>query len=686
MTVRERELYNNAERFAKEYYELAKDGKVAGLTPNDKELLKKGRSEFIDFYSGAFKTNLENDYPEDSWDDKKAERLKNTKPAEGISYLLYGGDSPEKKHDNAEFTKFKEIIEDGKWHGMSPGAISHWASTKGGYDWSSKKSRDQFWSDLSKFDIMYNRGRQAQEFANSGWGKFSSIVSPSAYNEAMYQATTGDYDISRLLGQGAVDFAANAGTWLAPGAGSAAKMELAAPVLAGGAQAISEGARQVGKHLINGQLEMDPSAPITAFTLGSTIPMGATFIRSMAAQTPSQSGRAFARGMAKGTRGVMDAEQVEMNQIKADLLMARQGIKRRLDKTKEGLENYWSGGENVAAPTAGSLAQVSAEKQAEDRVLKQLRLLGTPGFENYTGGAVQYGDPIAMALQGFKDARTARGLKTPAAILPVEQMVDDAGKVHEGIEVTVADALKPEMYQRGIFGYDPILLSKVSKSAKLTKAEKEAVGEFQNRVARTIDNLKGEDRGNISLGITHNAETGKPNVGWIANGSPDWGYNNMGSMMGDKLGLLQSASEKMRISRGMDAVEGAYNSIGRVSDIDDPTMYQKALEMQESFPAKMSALGMDDNKKAYNLGLLTGKVASYGFGRIEPMTQLSTTSIFGNGLEGKANAFKNSEYFQNLPEQRKNVLEAAFKKVQEEEKQKKLDVKFNKQRVSRNTR
>lgn len=675
MTVRERELYNNAERFAKEYYELAKDGKVAGLTPRDKELLKKGRSEFIDFYSDVFKTNLENDYPEDSWDDKKAERLKNTKPAEGIGYLLYGGDSPEKKHDDAEFTKFKEIIEDGKWHGMSSGAISHWASTKGGYDWSSKKSRDQFWDDLSKFDLMYNRGKQMQEFANSGWGKFSAIASPSAYEEAMYQMATGDYDDSRLMGQGALDFATNMGTWLAPGAGNVAKMELAAPVIAGGAQAASEGARQVGKYLINDQLQMDPTAPVTAFTLGSSIPMGATMVRSMAAQTPSQSGRAFARGMAKGTRGVMDAEQAEMNQIKADLLMARQGIKRRLDKTKEGLENYWAGGENVAAPTAGSLAQVSAEKQAEDRVLKQLRLLGTPGFENYTGGAVQYGDPIARALQGFKDARTARGLKTPAAILPVEQMVDDAGKVREGIEVTVADALKPELYQRGVFGYDPILLSKVSKNAKLTKAEKEAVEEFQGKVAETIDKLNGEDIGNISPGITHNPETGKPNLGWIANGSPDWGYNTVGSMGGNKLGLLGSASEKMRISRGMDAVEGSYNSIGRVSDIDDPVMYQKALEMQESFPAKMSALGMDDNKKAYNLGLLTGKGLSYGFGRIEPMTQLSTTSIFGNGLEGKVEAFKNSEYFQNLPEQRKNALEAAFKKVQEEEKAKKASRK-----------
>ena len=200
MTVRERELYNNAERFAKEYYELAKDGKVAGLTPRDKELLKKGRSEFIDYYSGVFKTNLENDYPEDSWDDKKAERLKNTKPAEGIGYLLYGGDSPEKKHDDAEFTKFKEIIEDGKWHGMSSGAISHWASTKGGYDWSSKKSRDQFWDDLSKFDLMYNRGKQMQEFANSGWGKFSAIASPSAAALASFSIYTGRPVFSFIIG------------------------------------------------------------------------------------------------------------------------------------------------------------------------------------------------------------------------------------------------------------------------------------------------------------------------------------------------------------------------------------------------------------------------------------------------------------------------------------------------------
>ena len=686
MTVRNRELYNNAERFAKKYYELAKDDKVAGLTAHDKELLKKGRSDFIDFYSEAFKANLENYYPEDSWDDKKAERLNKTKDYDGISFLLYGGKSPEQMHEEAEFAKFKELVEDGNWYKMTPGAISTWAGEKGGYDWSSKDDRDRFWNDLSKFDIMYNRGRQAEQFANSGIGKFSSLVSPSAYEEAMYQTTTGDYDDARLLGQGALDFATNLGTWYAPAAGGIAKMELAAPVIAGGAQAVSEGARQAGKKLINEQLELDPSAPITAFTLGSTIPMGVTFARSMAAQTPSQSGRAFARGMAKGTRGVMDAEQAEMNQIKSDLLMARQGIKRRIGKTQEGLENYWAGGENVAAPTAGSLAQVSAERQARDRVLKQLHLLGTPGFENYTGGAVMYGDPIVKALQGFENARTARGLKTPAAILPIEQMADDAGHVHPGIGVTVADALNPESYQRGLFGYDPILLSKVSKKANLSKAEKEAVDEFQNKVAENIGKLKGEDTGNIALGIMHDPKTGKPKTGWIANGSPDWGYNTMGTMSGDKLGLLKSASEKMRISRGLDTVEDSYNSIGRVKDIDDPEMYKKALEMQEAFPAKMSALGMDDNRKAYNLGLWTGRGLSYGLGRIEPMTQMSTTSIFGNGLEGKATAFKDREYFQNLPEQQKNALEAAFKKVQEEEKQKKLDIKFDKQRVGRKTR
>ena len=684
---RKQVLYDNAERFARRYYELAKDGKVEGLTPYDRELLKGGESKFVDYYSEAFRTNLANrpEYSEDSWDDMKAERLNKTKDDDGIGFALYGGKSPEQKHEEAEFNKFKELVEDGKWYGMEPGAISLWAN-RNGYDWSSKGERDKFWDDLSKFDIIYNRGRIAQEFASSGGGKVAALLAPNAYEEVMYQNATGDYDDSRLKGQVAVDAAADLATWLAPSLGNVAKWELAAPVIGGAAQAASEGARQGAKWLINDNLEPEAGAPVTAFTLGSSIPMGATFLRSFAANTPSQSGRAFARGMAKGTRGVMDAEEVEKNQIKADLLMARTGIKRRIDADREATFDMFAGGPGNTPPSPGSLNQVLRENQATDRVLKQLRLLGTEGFENSTGGAVKYGDPIARSLQGFKDARAARGKKTPQGILPIEQGVDDAGNQFEGIMVTASDALKPELYQRGLLSYDPILLSKVSKSAKLTGAEQKAVDKFQKRVGGIVEGLKGQDMGDIQLGVTHNAETGKPLVGWIDNGSPDWGYNAMSEMTAEELGLLRSASVKMRTARGMDAVDVAYNSIGPVSNMDDPKMVQKALEMQAAFPEKMAALGMDEHKRAYNLGRAVGGAASYTFGRLEPMTQVTTTSMFGEGIKAKTERFKQSEYFQNLPEEKKNALEAAFKKMQEEQKQKKLDVQFSKQRVSRKVR
>lgn len=669
---RDETLYNNAERFAKRYYALAKDGKVFGLTQYDRKLLQDGEDAFVDFYANAIRLNLERDYGEDTWDDAKAERLNKIKDDDGVGYVLYGGKSPEQKHEEAEFSKFRELVEDGKWYGMEPGAISLWAN-KNGYDWSSKGERDKFWDDLSKFDIAYNRGRIAQEFANSGYGKVSALLAPNTYEEAMYQNATGDYDDNRMRRQAGIDAVADLVTWMSPGLGNVAKWELAAPIVGGAAQGLSEAGRQVGKWMVNDKLETDMSAPVTAFTLGSTIPMGATFLRSFAANTPSQSGRAFARGMAKGTRGVMDAEEVEKNQIKSDLLTARTGIKRRIDTTRDGVYDWLSGGDGNVPPSPGSIDQVLRENQATDRVMKQLRLLGAEGFENATGGAVKYGNPIAKALQGFRDARAARGLQTSKSILPIEQGVDDAGRTMEGVTVTAGDVLKPEIYKRGLYGYDPILLSKVSKGAKLTRAERKAVDKFQKRVGEAIDNLNGDDIGDISVGVTHNAETGKPNLGWIANGSPDLGYNVMGGMMAEDGKLLESAATKMRTSRGLDAVDIAYNSIGRVKNMDDPNMVKKALEMQEAFPEKMASLGMDEHKRAYNLGRAVGGAASYTFGRLEPMTQTTTTAMFGNGINSKTEKFKQSDYFQNLPEEKKNVLEAAFKKVETEAKEKKAE-------------
>lgn len=666
---RDETLYNNAERFAKEYYELAKDGKVAGLTPNDRELLKKGRSEFIDFYSGAFKTNLENDYPEDSWDDKKAERLKNTKPAEGISYLLYGGDSPEKKHDDAEFTKFKEIIEDGKWHGMSPGAISYWATTKGGYDWSSKKSRDQFWEDLSRFDTMYNRARTAAEFENSGYGKLASLVTPSAYESAMRQAITGEYDDSQLGRQVATDIVANSLIGLAPVKTTAG---LTGPVVTGGIQAALEAGRQGAKILNDGNLQFDPMAPMVSGMAGASVPTIAMMLQG-AVQKGAQGGlRQFGRGFARGARGVDPVEE-EKALIKQRVITARNDVARQLQAGKQ-----TKLGSQQEAVVRQSPAEHEAALEARP-IIHNLKLL-----EPHRLGSI---------IKSDADFGTGKSLKVKSTV------ADNLGYLDDDY---MGDVVVPDMgvadYSEAVTGNilglrdgkvtgytvdlnrndwlganrpgwliaDPVKKVDGIKTG-ITKKEREAMLGFQSKVEKEHRAAAQRAKDDFEARVAEGDPDDLPFL-------DDDFYSELGTVentyFGDGISkeqrdLIQSGSGKLRQAYSLAKAMRQYDK--GVPVVDNAESWEA---FKAAFPAKAAQYvqeGGTGSKAPFMLGLGLGRVVGTAGGSLEPALGISDIR---NPFQQKVDKFKQSEWYTGLPEEKRNIVEAALKKVQDERKKK----------------
>lgn len=547
---RKETLYNNAERFAEYYYDLASKGDVSGLTPYEKKLLEQGKGPFIDYFAGAIKLNLENDYAEDNWDDKKGERLNSLKPYDGVMYTLYGGKGPEQKHEEAQFDKFKELVADGSWHNMSNKALSVWAS-KNGYSWSNENDRKQFWNDLSKFDIAYNRGKIVEEgIGNAPWyEKAAMLAYPGLLQETQRQALTGDFDDSKLNKQALSDFGYGTAMLMLP-----AKMGrinlgggLAGTALTGVGAGGIETAHQFTKHAIDDQLPVDTGDIMMAGGAAATVPGLVTMVQGAAAQGGSMAAKQFGRGMMKGARGMMDPGKVERNDLKKLLEDAYNYTKKVSEGSLEKKQTYVGAAEDVA-------------RSRFNEAREKLRLLGFNESQ----------------IDGMIGQVTDNMVVPPRSTTPMILGVSENGKV---------------------------ITAKAGKTPKKVDAEKLFPEVFQAydtppmRKATTISGQLGPE---------------------------------------------------------------GYGAVHRNFD-----------ELYSAFPQKgNSERSLTKNGLPYTLGLLTGSAGSAVGGAVEPTLKLDPMQG-GNSVKAQFEKFKNFEWYKNLPEQKKNAIEAAFKKVMKEREGKK---------------
>lgn len=668
---RDETLYNYAERCAKKYYELAKDGKVAGLTQYDRKLLEEGKAAFVEWYADTMRNKLASspEYSEENWDDKKAERLDKTKEYDGINFLLYGGKSPEQSHEEAEFAKFKELVEDGNWYRMTPGAISAWAGEKGGYDWGSQADRDRFWNDLSKFDIMYNRAKNAAEFEKSGYGKIASLVTPSAYETAMRQAITGEYDDSQLGRQVATDVIANSLIGLAP---VKTAPGLTGPLVTGGIQASLEAGRQGAKIINDDNLQFDPMAPMVSGMAGATVP-GLAMMLQGTVQKGAQGGlRQFGRGVARGARGVDPVEE-EKALIKQSVITARNDVAKQLQAGKRA---------NLGSQQAVTIRQTPAEHEAalEARpIIHNLKLL-----EPHRLGSV---------IKADADFGTGKSLKVKST---VADHLDDLGDDYIG-DVVVPDmgiADYSEAVTGNILGLrdgkvtgytvdlnrndwlgasrpgwliaDPVKKVDGIKTG-ITKKEREAMLGFQEKVEK-------EHRAAVQRAKDDfEARTAQGDPDELPFLDDDF-YSELGTVentyFGDGISkeqrdLIQSGSGKLRQTYSLAKALRQYDN--GVPVVDNAESWEA---FKAAFPAKAAQYvqeGGTGSKAPFMLGLGLGRFVGTAGGSLEPALGISDIR---NPFQQKSDKFKQSEWYTGLPEEKRNIVESALKKVEEERKNK----------------
>lgn len=593
-------LYNNAERFATYYYDLAKDGRVAAMTPYEKELLKQGREAFIDYYANAMKLNLEKDYEEGDWDDAKAERLNKMKPEDGVSYVLFGGPSPEQKNYREEFSKFKEIIEDGKWYQMSPKQISVWAK---GYDWSSEKDRNRFWDNLQKFDIDYNRAKMVSDEAHSFGGIAGMLSMPTLYNEAVRQSLTGDFDDSRAMKAAGTDLVA--GTLL--GGSTLAKTPWIAAGLAGGVEAGRQGANMAFGNEVNW------GAPAGAGAAAAATPAIARYLGTQLISKGRDVGaRPMSRGFLRGLRGADDPVMVERNALKESLIKARE----QSSKAQAA----------VSDEPVGGLAGIAELEEANtwENAAKQLEALG------YT--------------RRYVESDLERGVETASKKLAnAEQSIEQ-----------VADSKLPRATKDALFEFHG---KNADEALEQLNAAVKAQDAFEN--SRSTIEANAEVPGTVYVEdvIGTNPDRVFPGPVHVSI-NPEYSVES----------VLKNSYDKKAIFPTMSGGGVPGNSAYR-----DNELGLKLL--QNTFPEKYSMeRGLGANAKKYNLGLILGHAGKDVFAPWETITRM-TPSEFGlipkgsEGFDQKLENFRQSEWYKKLPEQKKNIIEEAFKKAAKKRKE-----------------
>ena len=319
-------LTNNAYRFAEKYYELERDGKAGPQPPYIKELLAKGKDEFVDAMAKDFYAKMDSAYaPEgdkEYWNDARAGRLNETKDKDGVGWLMFKGPSPEQAFETKRFNEFFPLIKDGKWHGMPTKELES-KMVDMGFDPNSKKSKMEFFDELGKHDVNYQKAKLADEFSHSASGIALALGAPNAYKEGMAQIVgDGPADRGKVWKQ----FGTDAGRNLVFGALAGSSRLAESPA----ALSLATGGTQFGSDLLSAQINpqfyqsnADYVVPAVGATAAmATVPNVVKGVASWMKQSTNPKVREFGKGMLRGAKGY-DPSVDEKNAIKMALLEAR---------------------------------------------------------------------------------------------------------------------------------------------------------------------------------------------------------------------------------------------------------------------------------------------------------------------------------------------------------------------------
>lgn len=472
-----------------------------------------------------------------------------------------------------------------------------WEMKELGYDPNDKDSRKQFLDVLSQHDTNYNRGKIVQE----------TVGDAPWYDKlafAAYPAMTKEATRQSLTG----DF--NEGNMRRAGI---------ADVLAGGTMAVAPSFRALSSPIAQGltaagaetarQIIQPTDASVAdvllAGTAAGTVPGAGMYLQGILSKGASTGARQVARSFGRGLRGADDPLMAEKNALKTLLKDARKQSEKARD---------------VAMTTdgnpMGSVASISDLDNAA-RWGEAERKLNALGIETEGAGHDLY-RAVEEARREVSEAKNV--LREAILAKPASRRKADI--VDHKADINLKDTMLGEAQK------------------KLDNAQ--AAWDQYNK-ERTITGYMDEPFVEDVIGMSPDRIVGGPAIAYIPaqkNGVEQAlriydrpmtfaGANeNAGSITGNSVKAYQGMRDRYRT--------------------EFPEMYQE--QLMNAGKAKMS-------KGAQYLGRILGGVA----GRIEPTTGSLSTALTGGSIGDKVTKFQETEWYKNLPKEKKNAIEKALK-------------------------
>lgn len=471
-----------------------------------------------------------------------------------------------------------------------------------GYDPAKKGDREAFLKELSENQAAHDRAGIVKETVEDAGPvtKLGFLAYPSLYNESVKQSLTGNFDDDKMDRALLTDV----------GVGSAMALNpffkvLENPIAIGLADAGLESFRQ-GVNYAEGR-EVDPMAPVTTGTMAATVPALAKGAQGFTSQIGSMESRPLTRGFARGARGALDPVEEERNALKQMLINA----KKQSDAARTGVDPNFGRKKNVFVG-AGDVTSGDAWKTASDK----LKLFGYEDKElvDETRLALDNAKAKLATLETQKrnilrnrnipwGEREVAVMDIDKELVKVQNEFDEAFDAHMAASMPMKTATKDMGPVQKVIGRDP---SKVKRTSP-------AKAETSNPITMTLNRIKeAKARDNELEAVLKRTYDQPQNYGQIP----------------------QFADRKAAVQT-----------------------------MMAQFPAKtqmeIGKGGGATTKAAYNLGLLGGRTASTIGASFEPNMKINPWAI--DQYDEKLKNFRESEWYKNLPQEKKNIIEKVLK-------------------------
>lgn len=590
-------------------------GKYPGEYNMYKDVTKyPDRNSIIKDLAKRYVGKLREAIPEDTYNDEMERRVENLDLGSIEKYMFEFGEEPFAASRKANMER--DVVD--KWYGWSPKETEHYMY-QFGYDPAREGDKQKFLAEVGEYQKAHDRGNIVQEtmegknqtsvFPDSIFGKkvrdspawiqkLGFLTVPSMYSEAMKQSLSGEFDDEKMDLAGLTDLGVGGSMAVAPMYGAIAR----SPVAIGAVDAGLEALRQ-GVNYKQGR-EVDPMAPVTAGTMASFVPGLAKGAQTFAKKGASLEAKPFARGIGRGARGVADPVEEERNALKQLLIDA----KRQSDYARAGMDPNKGKFVGAGAVETGDTWQNAAAK---------LKAFG-------------YTDKELLAeTTAIKDAAKAKYMAAESKLnsLDGDLTLDWGKKAYLREKYGQELELAKKEFNDAMDAYMAASMPAKTATKKMGYVQ-DVIGRDPDRVKRTSPKAVSEIQG-----------TGNPLVDMLSR------VRNARAQNKELEKVLSATYDLPQDFSGIPTQEGRKSVLN---------------EMKKQFQAKMEKeVGLDKGKKLYNLGLVTGRTLNALGTSMEPNTKISPWAV--SQYDKRLKTFKNSEWFKNLPKEKKNAIEKALK-------------------------